>query len=137
MIPGLERSPGRGHSNPLQYSCLENLLERGTWQAIVHSVVQSRTQLKQLSRHASSHRVKVAQSCLTHCDPIPVHGFLQARILEWVPVPSSDGIFPTQGWNPGLPHCRWIIYWLSHKGSPRSHFSSVQSLSRVRLSATP
>ena len=27
-------------------------------------------------------------------------------------------IFPTQGWNPGLPHCRWILYYLSHKGSP-------------------
>ena len=30
-----------------------------------------------------------------------------------------QGIFPTQGWNPGLPHCRWILYQLSHKGSPR------------------
>ena len=30
-----------------------------------------------------------------------------------------QGIFPTQGWNPGLPHCRWILYQLSHQGSPR------------------
>ena len=30
-----------------------------------------------------------------------------------------QGIFPTQGWNPGLPHCRWILYQLSYKGSPR------------------
>ena len=30
-----------------------------------------------------------------------------------------QGFFPTQGWNPGLPHCRWILYQLSHKGSPR------------------
>ena len=30
-----------------------------------------------------------------------------------------QGIFPTQGWNPGLPHCRWILYQLSQKGSPR------------------
>ena len=30
-----------------------------------------------------------------------------------------QGIFPTRGWNPGLPHCRWILYQLSHKGSPR------------------
>ena len=29
-----------------------------------------------------------------------------------------QGIFPTQGWNPGLPHCRRILYWLSHQGSP-------------------
>ena len=46
---------------------------------------------------------------------------LQARILEWVAFPFSRGsIFPTQGSNPGLPHCRWILYQLSHKGSPRT-----------------
>ena len=33
-IPGLGRSPGRGHGNPLQYACLENPLDRGVWQAI-------------------------------------------------------------------------------------------------------
>ena len=37
-IPGSRRSPGRGHSNPLQYSCLENLLDRGAWWATVHGV---------------------------------------------------------------------------------------------------
>ena len=81
-IPGMTRSPGGWHSNPLQYSCLENPMNRGAWQATVHRVAQSWTQLKQLSRHARSHRVKAAQSCLTHCDPIPGHGILQARILE-------------------------------------------------------
>ena len=35
-IPGLERTPGGGHGNPLQYSCLENLMDRGAWWAIVH-----------------------------------------------------------------------------------------------------
>ena len=43
-------------------------------------------------------------------------GILQARILEWVAMLSLQGIFPTQGLNPGLPHCRQILYWLSHKG---------------------
>ena len=38
-------------------------------------------------------------------------GILQARILEWVARPSSREIFPTQGLSPGLPHCRWILYW--------------------------
>ena len=47
-----------------------------------------------------------------------------------------QGIFPTQGSNPGLPHCRQILYQLSHKGSPES-FSSVQSLSHVQLFVTP
>ena len=66
-------------------------------------------------------KVKVSQSCPTLCDPIDytVHGILQARILEWAAFPFSRQIFPTQGSNPGLPHCRQILYHLSHKGSPR------------------
>ena len=62
--------------------------------------------------------VKVAQSCPTLCDPMDyiVHGILQARILKWVAFPFFRGIFPTQGSNPGLPHCRWILYQRSHKG---------------------
>ena len=39
--PGLEISPGGGHSNPLQNSCLENPMNTGDWQAIVHSVAKS------------------------------------------------------------------------------------------------
>ena len=46
FIPGLERSPGEGHNNPLQYSCLENPIDRGAWQAVVHRVAQSWTRLK-------------------------------------------------------------------------------------------
>ena len=44
-IPGLGRSPGGGHSNPLQYSCLENSMDRGAWWATVPGVAQSRTRL--------------------------------------------------------------------------------------------
>ena len=44
-IPGLARSPGEGHGNPLQYSCLENSVDRGAWWAPVHGVAKSRTQL--------------------------------------------------------------------------------------------
>ena len=64
-------------------------------------------------------KVKVAQSFLTLCDPTDytVHGILQAGILEWVAFLSLlQRIFPTQGSNPGLPHCRWILYQLSHEG---------------------
>ena len=66
-------------------------------------------------------QVKVAQLCPTLCNPLDYtgHGILQARILEWVAIPFSMGIIPTQGLNPGLPHCRQILYQLSHKGSPR------------------
>ena len=107
--------------------------------------VPQKTSLKEWSE------AKVAQWCLTLCDPMDytAHGVLQARILEWVAFPFSRGnlpnpgigpksprlqadsfpakplgkakntgvgslsllqrIFPTQGLNPGLPHCSWII----------------------------
>ena len=39
-IPGLGRSPGEGHGNPLQSSCLENLMDRGAWWATVHKVAE-------------------------------------------------------------------------------------------------
>ena len=45
-IPGSERSPGGGHGSPLQYSCLENPMDRVVWQAIDHGVAKSWTQLK-------------------------------------------------------------------------------------------
>ena len=48
-VPGLGRSPGGGHGNPLQYSCLENPVDRGAWRAMVHRVAKSWTRLKQLS----------------------------------------------------------------------------------------
>ena len=41
LIPGLGRSPGEGNGNPLQYSCLENPMDRGAWQATVHGVAES------------------------------------------------------------------------------------------------
>ena len=61
-IPGLGRSPGGGHGNPLQYSCLENPIDRGAWQVMVHQFSS------------------VTQSCPTLCNPmnrstpgLPVH----------------------------------------------------------------
>ena len=44
-IPGLGRSPGGGYGNPLQNSCLENPKDRGAWQATVHTVANSQTEL--------------------------------------------------------------------------------------------
>ena len=40
LIPGLERSPGEGNGNPLLYSCLGNLMDRGAWRAIIHRVTK-------------------------------------------------------------------------------------------------
>ena len=50
FIPRLGRYPGGKHGNPLQYSCLENLMDRGAWQATVHGVTKSQTRLKQCGR---------------------------------------------------------------------------------------
>ena len=44
LIPGLGRSPEAGNGNPLQYSCLENLMDGGAWRATVHGVTKSQTQ---------------------------------------------------------------------------------------------
>ena len=67
--------------------------------------------------------VKVAQLCLTLChledcssSDSSVHGNLQARILEFVAIPFSSGIFPTLGLNWSLLHCRQILCSLRHQG---------------------
>ena len=46
LIPELGRSPGEGHGDPLQYSCLENPMDKGAWHVTVQGVAQSRTRLK-------------------------------------------------------------------------------------------
>ena len=50
-ILGLGRSPREGNDNPLWYSCLENLMDRGAWQATVYSVSKNQTQQKQFGTH--------------------------------------------------------------------------------------
>ena len=49
LIPGLGRSPGEGNGNPLQYSCLENPMDGGTWQATVYEVAKSWTRWSDLT----------------------------------------------------------------------------------------
>ena len=55
LIPGLEGSPGEGNGNPIQYSCLENPIDRGVWQDTVHGVANSQ---KQLSIQEKNKRVE-------------------------------------------------------------------------------
>ena len=55
LIPGSRRSPGGGHGNPLQYSCLENPMDRGAGRVTVPGVAKSQTQLKRLSMHSRKH----------------------------------------------------------------------------------
>ena len=59
MIPGLGRSPGEVNGNTLQYSCLENSTEKGAWQAAVHVVAKSWTQLSDY--HTPIHTVQCKQ----------------------------------------------------------------------------
>ena len=69
--------------------------------------------------------VSFTQSCQILFDPMDcsppgssVHGILQARILEWIAISFSKGIFPTQGSNLDLLHCKQILYCLNHQGRP-------------------
>ena len=66
-------------------------------------------------------KVKVTQSCLTLCNPMDYtdHGILQAINTGVGSLSILQGIFPTQGSNPGLLHCRRILYQLSHKAGRR------------------
>ena len=53
-IPGLGRSPEGGNSYPLQYSCLENSMDRGAWEVTVHGVAKSQTQLSNFHFHSAT-----------------------------------------------------------------------------------
>ena len=78
-------------------------------------------------RFISESESEFAKSCPTLCDPMvcslpgsSVHGIFQKRILEWVAISFSRDTFPTRGLNPGLPHCRQMLYpRLSHQGSQK------------------
>ena len=64
-IPGWGRSPGRGHDNPLQYSCLRNPIDKGAWQATVQRVSlvsKSQTQLKQLNTHTHTGQINTEEN---------------------------------------------------------------------------
>ena len=85
------------------------------WNSVFRCLYLSFSPLKVLS----------AQLCLTVCNfmdcspPVStVHGILQARILEWVVIRFSRWIFPSQGLNLDILHCRQFLYCLSHQGSP-------------------
>ena len=62
LISGSGRSPGRGHGNPLQYSCVENPMDRGAWRAEVHGVAETRTRLSDSAAAVKSSRRHGASS---------------------------------------------------------------------------
>ena len=71
------------------------------------------------SAHSEGKSISHVRLFATPWANISVHGILQARILEWVACSLLQRVFPTQGSNPGLPHCRRVLYQLSHKRSPQ------------------
>ena len=81
-IPGLVRSPGRGHGNPLQCSCLENPVDREAWRATIHRVPKSQTWLKEISTVSFPRRLSLKDKgpCLT-----PSFSEKQSRVVGGSP----------------------------------------------------
>ena len=72
----------------------------------------------------SKMKVKVIQSCPTLCDPIPYSPWnSRGQNTEVGSLSLLQVIFITQGSNPCLPHCSWILYQLNHKGSPKRNMA--------------
>ena len=101
LIPGLGRFPGGGNSIPLQYSCLENPMDRGNWWTTVRRVAKIWTWLKQLSTYTYIH------TCIHICT-YPITQQLQSSafipnkwklccclVAKWVAISSSRGLTST------------------------------------------
>ena len=106
-------------------SCLGKAMDRGAWQATVHGIEESdMTEWLSLSFSVS----KWSLLCPILCNPMDSNQ-LSSSIHEDSLVKNTgvgchallQGIFPTQGLNLGVPHCRQILYSLSHQGSPLKH----------------
>ena len=92
------RSPGEGHGNPLQYSCLENPMDRGAWWATVHGVTESQTQLS-VPAHAytHTHTHTHTHSYLTAQTDGSGHHLVKAAPESWVLVPGTPRPRPPLG----------------------------------------
>ena len=84
----------------------------------------------------------VAQFCLTHCDLMDcsspsysVHADSPNKNTGVGCHTLLQGIFPTQGWNPGLPHCRQILYHLCHQESPFPYFNMIIVMPNVNFTS--
>ena len=80
--PGLGRYPGEGNGNPLQYYCLENLMDRGAWQAAVYGVTKSRTRLSDFT--SSLNKLLEDKEC--DLFPGPPSSLYHCIVLSWVPI---------------------------------------------------
>ena len=120
----------------------EILEDMEAWHAAVHGVAKSWTQLSDWITSllpcvcVCAHARMRAQSRLTLCDPMDcsppgssVHWTIKERTLERVAISYSRGSSQPRDWtqvsNPGLPHCRQILYHLSHQGSPKTYLDHL------------
>ena len=129
-----------GNGNPLQCSCLEDPRDRGAWWAATYGVAQNRPWLEWFSSSSSSSMSdsNVKDSNQLSCavfggsvvsdslNPLvgsspgsSVNGDSQGKNTRVGCHALLQGIFPPQGSNPILQHCRQILYLLSHRGCPR------------------
>ena len=92
LLPGSGRSPGGGHGDPLQYSCLENPKDRGAWRATIHRVAESRTRLKLLSMRT----------------------YMHVLINTWSPPLGAYSVVGIQLWECGLKGYQPIADLISH-----------------------
>ena len=86
LVHGLERSPVEGNGNPFQHFCLENSKDRGDWQATVHGVTRSWTQLKQLSTAqytTKEARIYNGEETFSSINVAGKTGQLHAKVSNW------------------------------------------------------
>ena len=96
LIPGSRRSPGEGNGNPLQYSCLGNLIYRWTWRATVHGVAKSRTRLSDFTFYS----LKSNQPWLEYCSLR--FRLSAASYKDHSPQPPPPSTLPNF-------HCPWLF----------------------------
>ena len=101
-IPGSGRSPGEGNGNPLQYSCLENPMDRGAWWATVHRVSKSRTRLSDFTFTFLHHSFFIHSSVDGHLDCFHVLSIVSSAAVNigvqvpfWIIIFS--GYMPSSG----------------------------------------
>ena len=95
LIPGSGRSPGGGHGNTLQYSCLGNPMNREVWQDIVYAVAKSQTRVKWLSTHACMNLRKYLKNKHNSNTVCP---FSIGELRSIAPTPAPRSLHPGSVW---------------------------------------
>ena len=121
--PWVWRSPGEGNGNPLQYSCLENPMDRGAWLATVHGVVKGQAQLNMLAMPSLS------RSQVLPTDRLALTGQL-LKICSWVSTSADErilslGTFIHAQHTPRLCHAFLIHYLMGSSHKPGGKYNCL------------